>query len=255
MAEPTSTSRYKQLIRTALTRASLDVRRLRNVPFGVRWEDDIRYYLDGRSLQTAFDIGAHEGETALMLLETFPGIQVHSFEPMPENLSILTQAVGGRPVTVVQAAVSDRSGSVEIARGDTSFRGSIHGEGPTITVPAIAIADYARDKGVARVDLLKVDTEGHEEAVLRGALSLLEKGAIEFVLCECDFTRRPDEPHGDFRAIFDILEPLGYRVVSFYTAGVDNLGWLWGDVLFRYAPGERDSAWASRSPHARRRAR
>ena len=86
MAEPTSTSRYKQLIRTALTRASLDVRRLHNVPFGVRGRTT-SVFLDGRSLQTAFDIGAHEGETALMLLETFPGIQVHSFEPMPENLS------------------------------------------------------------------------------------------------------------------------------------------------------------------------
>lgn len=252
MAEPASTSGYKQMIRRLLTRASLDVRRLRNVPFGVRWEDDITYYLDGRSLGVAFDVGAHEGETALMLLQTFPGVTVHSFEPMPENHSALTHAVAGQAVTAVHAAASDRSGSVEMARGDTSFRGSIHGEGPTITVPAIAIADYARDRHLDRVDLLKIDTEGHEEAVLRGAGSLLDEGAIEFVLCECDFTRRPDEPHGDFRTIFDLLEPLGYRVVAFYTAGVDNLGWLWGDVLFRYAPGDRDNAWASRSPHSRR---
>jgi FkbM family methyltransferase len=255
MAEPTSTPGYKRLIRGALTRASLDVRRLRNIPFGVRWEDDVKYYLDGRPLKVAFDIGAHEGETALMLLETFPGVTVHSFEPMPENHQLLTQAVAGRPVSVVHAAVSDESGSVEMARGDTSFRGSVHGEGPTMTVPAIAIADYVRERGIDRVDLLKIDTEGHEEAVLRGALPLLQDGSTEFVLCECDFTRRPDEPHGDFRAIFEILEPLGYRIVSFYTAGVDNLGWLWGDVLLRYAPGERDSNWASRSPHARRRAR
>lgn len=249
MSEPHETPHYKRVIRGALARMNLDVRRRANVPFGVRWEDDIAYYLRGRSMQVAFDIGAHRGESALFLLETFPGVAVHSFEPFPGNYLALQQAVAGRNVRTVQAAVTDCSGTVALAGGDTSQRGGVHGTGPTIEATAATLDEYASEHGIDRVDLLKIDTEGNEAAVLRGASGLLSGGGAEFVVCECEFTAREDEPHGDFRAIFDLLAPLDYRVVSFYTSGVDNLGWLWGDVLFRHAPGPRDSRWASRSPY------
>jgi hypothetical protein len=124
----------------------------------------------------------------------------------------------------------------------------VHGSGEKLEVRAITVDEYAQDQGVDRIDLLKIDTEGHEEAVLRGSVEQLERASIEFVLCECEFTERPEERHADFRAVQDLLAPFGYRVVSFYTGGVDNLGWLWGDVLFRYAPGERDRAATAMSP-------
>jgi FkbM family methyltransferase len=249
MSEPGATPNYKRLIRRTLARANLDVRRRPNVPFGVRWEDDIAYFLRDGSLGVAFDVGAHQGETAMMLVQTFPGVAVHSFEPVPSNYSVLANAISGHNVRATQVAVSNESGTLELALGDTDFRGSAHGTGPAIKVPAVTIDEYVAQQQVARVDLLKIDTEGHEPAVLSGASKLLAAGTTEFVLCECEFTARADEPHGNFRAIFDILEPLGYRVVSFYTAGIDNLGWLWGDVLFRHAPGQRDPHWASRSPY------
>jgi FkbM family methyltransferase len=242
----------KTAIRSALGRAGLDVRRRRNVPFGVRWEDDIAYYLAGRSLGVAFDIGAHRGETANTLRQTFPGVHVHSFEPLPENFAALKAATSPAAVTAVNAAVTDTAGTIELALGETSQRASVHGaDGPKLEVKALTVDGYLAANHISHVDLLKIDTEGAEDRVLRGASGLLESGATEFVLCECEFTRRPDEPHGDFRAIFDLLEPRSYRIVSFYTSGVDNLGWLWGDVLFRYAPRDRDPRWASRTPYRR----
>ena len=117
---------------------------------------------------------------------------------------------------------------------------------------AITVDEYMYENRIDRIDLLKIDTEGNEEAVLRGSMRHLEDRKIEFVLCECDFTARPDEPHGDFRTVLGLLEPLAYRVVSVYTNGVDNLGWLWGDVLFRYAPGQPDRhSWVT-SPYVQR---
>jgi hypothetical protein len=43
---------------------------------------------------------------------------------------------------------------------------------------------YCLRNGVERIDLLKVDVEGHELAVLRGARRLFERGAIHRVLFE-----------------------------------------------------------------------
>ncbi len=232
----------RRLVQRALARADLDLRRVRPAPFGVRWEDDLRHYLRGRAMRVALDVGAHWGETALKLLEEFPGVEVHSFEPLPENFVTLERATASDNVRSVNAAVTDRAGTALISRGKTSLHASLHhGDGRDgVAVQAVTVDDYVHEHRLAGIDLLKIDTEGNEEAVLRGSLAQLERGCIEFVFCECEFTRREDEPHGDFRAILEILEPLDYRVVSFYTAGVDNLGWLWGDVLFRHAPGGRD---------------
>lgn len=243
----------KELLRRALLRANLDVHRRHHVPFGVRWRDDIAHYLNGRPLHVAFDVGAHRGETTLKLAHAFPGVRVHSFEPMPENFAVLASAVRDTGARPVNAAVSDRSGTVKLARGDSSLHASVHGSGAHVEVPAVTVDEYAAAQGVGRIDLLKIDTEGHELAVLRGARSQLEGGATEFIVCECEFAERVEEPHADFRALQDTLEPLGYRVVSFYTGGVDNLGWIWGDVLFRYSPGERDRGTGALSPHPEQR--
>jgi FkbM family methyltransferase len=243
----------KELLRRALTRANLDVRRGHAVPFGVQWSDDIRHYLRGRSLRVAFDVGAHRGETTSKLLRAFPGVRVYSFEPLPENFLALQKASLTGDVHAVNAAVSDISGSLTLARGEASYQTSVHGSGQKVEVQAVTVDEYALEHGVERIDLLKIDTEGHEEAVLRGSVKQLESASVEFVVCECEFTARPEERHADFHAIQDLLEPFGYRVVSFYTGGVDNLGWIWGDVLFRHAPGQRDRASGAMSPHAERR--
>ncbi len=240
----------KGAVRSFLARANLDVRRLHNAPFGVRWGTDITHYLQGRPLGVAFDVGAHRGETTLKLLDAFPDARVHSFEPLPENFAILRQVTASTTAQVVNAAVSDSSGALEIARGDASYQSGVHAGGERIEVSSVTVDEYADAQGIDRLGLLKIDTEGHEEAVLRGARGRLQAGAIEFVVCECEFTPRLDEPHAQFQALHAFLAPLGYRVVSFYTGGVDNLGWMWGDVLYKLTAGPRDRASIRLSPHS-----
>lgn len=202
-------------------------------------------------MTVAFDVGAHHGETAMELLRSFPTVKVHSFEPLPANFAILERETENMGTRNVNAAVTENSGTVTIELGASDAHTHVHHGAGGVVVPAVTVDDYMREQGLDRIDLLKIDVEGHEEMVLRGALDHLSSGSIEFVFCECDFTLRADEPHGHFRVIFDLLEPLGYRVVSFYTSGVDNLGWLWGDVLFRFAPEAREVGSGSTSPHVR----
>lgn len=240
------------MVRSFLARANLQVRRLHDAPFGVRWSEDVAHYLQGRPLSVAFDVGAHRGETTLMLLDAFPGAQIHSFEPLPENFAALQQATASTAAHAINAAVSDSSGVLEIARGEASYQSGVDAVGERIEVRSLTVDEYSDAQGIERLGLLKIDTEGHEESVLRGARGRLEAGAIEFVVCECEFAPRPDEPHAQFAALHALLEPLGYRVVSFYTGGVDNLGWVWGDVLYKLTEGARDRASIYLSPHARR---
>ena len=89
---------------------------------------------------------------------------------------------------------------------------------------------------------MKIDTEGFEMQVLRGSEKLLEEGKVDHILVECEFTRRfDDEPHGNFFEILNYLHQFQYRVISFYTGGVDNFGWRWGNVLFHRSVPEHKS--------------
>lgn len=239
-------------LRKELRRANLEVRRRQDVPFGVRWSDDVAHCLGGSPLGVAFDVGAHRGETARELLEAFPDARVHCFEPLPESFAALERATAGTSARAVNAAMSDAAGTISIARGESSQHAGVHAAGERLQVDARTVDGYADEQGIDRIGLLKIDTEGHEPAVLRGAARRLAEGRVELVLCECEFTPRPDEPHARFGELHAMLEPLGYRVVAFYTGGVDNLGWVWGDVLYRRAPGPRDASSFAVSPHPRR---
>lgn len=217
------------------------------IPFGVSWAEDLRYYLRGARLATAVDVGAHRGETAQRILEAFPAAQVHSFEPVRPSFRALTEATRHLNVRCINAAVSESDGTARFHLGPDSGRCGFRAPGPALDVRTVALDTYADECSVEHIDLLKIDVERHEPQVLRGAADLLGSGRVGFVLAECEFTERPEEPHGDFREILSILAPLGYRVVSFYTGGVDDHGWRWGDVLFRRVSAARPG-WVASSP-------
>jgi FkbM family methyltransferase len=63
---------------------------------------------------------------------------------------------------------------------------------------------FARENGIERVDLMKIDTESTEPEVLRGAVSLLERSHPDMI-CEVLKDR------GSERALEEILRPLGYK--------------------------------------------
>lgn len=217
-------------------------------PFGVSWVQDLRYCLSGTELAVAVDVGAHRGETAQLILEAFPSAQVHCFEPVRPSFRALSEATRDLNVRCVNAAVSDCDGTARFHLGADSGRCGFRARGPGLDVRTVALDTYAADCSLEHIDLLKIDAEGHETHVLRGAARLLGSGRIGFVLAECEFTERTAEPHGDFCEILQILAPLGYRVVSFFTGGVDDHGWRWGDVLFRRVT-VANPGWVVCSPH------
>lgn len=235
----------RQLSRATLRRLGLNVSRLTSVPFGVDAYDDVAG-LAGPSaaFSTVFDVGANEGQTVARVRRSLPGARIFSFEPVPATFAKLSKRVGGLPnVECVQSALGDAEGAVEITVSSQSGHNTINLSAlplaPTVSVPITTVDAFATRRGITGIDLLKIDTEGYEGAVLRGARGLLESGAVRFVLAECEFTPRPEEPHGAFFEIAESLLPMGFRVVALYAGGVDGEGWRWGDVLFMRPAGRR----------------
>jgi FkbM family methyltransferase len=205
-------------------------------PFGTDWVDDLAAlnFAPGR----IFDVGANVGQTVSVLKRRFPRAEIHAFEPVPTAFEQLSEmACSMANVLPVQAAVSDRRGVAPMAVAGSSERNTLVSKpdvpgASIIEVPLMTVDQYAAERNIDFIDLLKIDTEGHEVAVLDGAASILQSGQVDFVLAECDFNARPRTPHGDFLQIHHKMLRFNYRVVAFYCHGVDGQGWDWGDVLY-----------------------
>ncbi len=123
-----------------------------------------------------FDIGAHVGFYTLLASELVGSDgRVYAFEPVPRNLFYLKRHLQLNRitnVTVIEAAVSDSSGVAYFDEGPGSSMGHLSAQG-TCLVKTIALDEMISGKQIPVPDCLKVDVEGAEMLVLRGAESLL----------------------------------------------------------------------------------
>jgi FkbM family methyltransferase len=128
-----------------------------------------------------FDLGANIGTTAAVFSERVgPAGRVYAFEPcVVDELRGNLERNKLDNVEVVAAAVSDEPGEVEITFGPTAIDSSIVSHpawhSGRMTVPAVTLDRFAEDRGLDRVDFIKVDIEGAEELAIRGAARVVER--------------------------------------------------------------------------------
>jgi len=143
---------------------------------------------------TVFDIGANIGSYSKRILDKFPGCQVHCFEPVPQTFHALEAALGASSsVSLNNMALSSESGVATMTVCEElsgSGADSLHHTrvlGSAVSTSAIEVTlrtvdEYVSETGVERIDLMKIDVEGHELDVLHGAKDTLRNGvaAIQF---------------------------------------------------------------------------
>lgn len=166
----------------------------------------------------AIDVGANEGFYCLWLRRRAD--RVIAFEPNP-SLVVLLQETLPRDVTIEAYAVSDGS-DVAVLRipvianvenlgmstlaVDNRFETEQLTSQKEVRVPTISIDEYVRAHcSSARISFIKIDVEGHEEAVLRGAVAVIREHH-PVLLVESELRHGADIPQ-----IFRMLAELGYR--------------------------------------------
>jgi FkbM family methyltransferase len=142
----------------------------------------------GPDVRTFVDVGAHEGTwTELLLRYAAPGARGVCYEPHPVTAGTLRARSGaGWPVEVVQAALGAAAGPATLVEEPASTQLAHVGTGPGragLVVEMRTLDAEVERLGWERVDLLKIDAEGHDLHVLRGARGLLARqalGAVQF---------------------------------------------------------------------------
>jgi FkbM family methyltransferase len=140
-----------------------------------------------RSGHSALDVGANIGIHAIVMAKASISGQVYAVEPVPANVERLRANIhlnGLNNITVIEAAASDHSGSITVHL--PALGGAIQpyasavpnreflSTSRRIEVRASSVDELVAHYRIQALDLLKIDVEGFEPAVLRGAWSVLQ---------------------------------------------------------------------------------
>lgn len=157
-----------------------------------------------RGGDVVIDVGANVGYYTMMAARAVgPQGRVHAFEPNPDVAALLERsvAVAGvqSAVTVVMAAVGASPGTARLLLPrDTSNTGqasTIAGwieQSGSLEVPAVSLDEYCCEQGIHCIRLLKVDVEGAEIEVFKGASEVLRRVRPDAIICEFVTGRRVD---------------------------------------------------------------
>ena len=166
------------------------------------------------------DIGGNCGYVACALLHALPLCRVVSVEPQKQVYGLLAenlQEVGTGRASAIQAAISDtsgvgtmlhdpgNSGASRLVRAPRRDDGDLLGEAAEM----ITASQLMERSGLDRLDLVKIDVEGHEEPVLRSLQPVLARWRPRAVVFEHD----RDPSHAD-SAVGRVFRELDYRVLG-----------------------------------------
>ncbi len=143
-----------------------------------------------------FDVGANIGDYSIAAVsQVGPRVKMYSFEPSPETYArleartsnlerVATFAVGlsDRAERRILYEVPGQSGLGSVYLRDLDHHHLTPHAGAMVSL--ITLDEFCATHSVSHIDLLKIDVEGHELSVLKGASDMLGAGAIDMIQFE-----------------------------------------------------------------------
>jgi FkbM family methyltransferase len=218
----------KKLLRRIVERLGYRYFKIAYQPVGLDHAHDVARFLgSARNVNVVFDVGANEGQTAEHYVRAFPCAQIYSFEPVGATYKSLVERVSNSSrVRTFQLAFADsnRFTRIRLARlsGWNSLRNEVSDrcssqEGELIELRTLD--SFCAEQNISHIDLLKIDTEGFELEVLKGADGLLRTRQIQFIFAEVTFDPE-NNYHTSFLRLAEHLHGLEYYFFDMYDDGV-----------------------------------
>ena len=170
------------------------------------------------------DVGAHKGSYTYWLSRWVgENGRVLAFEPQPSLAAYLQEVALPYNVVIEQKALWSETGALDLfvpkvnSPGASLMTSADTADGTRLQVPVVALDDYLPQK--SRISLMKVDAEGAELAIFRGARRVLRESR-PLLIFECENRHFPS---GSFEDTFSFLAEAGYEGYFFAPDGVRPL--------------------------------
>jgi FkbM family methyltransferase len=188
------------------------------------------------------DVGANAGGYTQAALEIFRDrCRVHAFEPSTVAAGKFAVNIGtDARVCLHRLALADTAGVAKlysdsegspIATLNPDSPGVIHGSLHAFEeVPIATLDGFCRDNGIERIHLLKMDTEGSELTILKGASAMLAAGRIDGIQWEFGYDNVYSRTF--FRDFYELLSPQ-YHLFRLVKDGLYPLSGAYPYEVFR----------------------
>jgi FkbM family methyltransferase len=149
----------------------------------------------GMESPTIVDVGANIGEYSEKICLNSSNPTIYALEPHPGNFQKLEENIEGRNITTIRKACGDVEKKVNLfdyEEGRSSHASTVEGvvskihkkEKQKVKVDMTTLDRLIKKRNIYTIDLLKVDTEGNEIEVLRGAKKAIERNVIRCIQIE-----------------------------------------------------------------------
>ncbi len=197
--------------------------------------------LGGRTDAVIFDVGAHTGQSVKRYRHIMPHARIYSFEPFAPSFEKLRDRYAGDPrVTPRQVALGARDGRAELHVNAFTQTNSLLPAATDVgqwspdhyyktverrEVDITTVDQLMREYDIAVLDILKMDTQGTEIDVLRGAVDALAAGRIRLVYSEVEFVHLY-ENQALFHDMDRHMQKAGYELCGIYNLSHNPRGRL-----------------------------
>jgi len=180
-----------------------------------------RWYEMAKNAEVILDIGANAGIFSLAAAASNPNAVIHAFEPTPEIAAHLRKTIRQNNledrVFLHECGVSSENGIAHL----NIFTGSGDNEGmnfltaekrskAALDITTVSVDNFCEQQKIRKIDLIKIDVQGHEPEVLAGASKLLDQRDLPTIFTELNWDCEHPENCQASKTL-DVLEQGGYR--------------------------------------------
>lgn len=216
--------------------------RVINNPLGKDLWSDVISKISKDGVLTIFDVGANEGQSSLEFIKIFPYATIYSFEPFTETYMLLKENVDSSRVKTFNLGFADSQGSRQFHASDLSCLNSILKQGSewvwqsdplksSVELQFDTLDSFCLKQGIEYIDILKIDVQGAEEYVLKGAVRMLNEHRIGFVKLEVLFIELY-EGQATFTSLYEMMLKYNFVFFGLYDHYYENGRLSWCDALF-----------------------
>lgn len=218
MSEGHLRRRVKSIVEDSL---GVTISRRPTYPPSKHADADLERIRDWSERDVIIDAGANDGRTVLRIQERLGAPRIFAFEPVSTTYETLVQRTAHLDnVSCFQLALGAAPGRETIYLSDIDAMSSLSPDWATTVgteeVEVTTVDGFMAEQGIDFVHFLKVDVEGHDLEVIKGAKRALSSSRVAIIQIEVGVGQL-DRNQPSLEQIRNYVAPMGYYLYGIYN--------------------------------------